>query len=290
MSSIVVETAPAAEPISLATVKTHLRVSISNDDALITLYLQSAREIVESESGRSLVNKVYRQSHDRFPHHDEWQLGSGYTYRAPRYSHHFGDERRAIKLLRCPLVSVLKINYIDTSGVLQTLLPTPEQWQALTEYEIGNQIVDSNGNLQQVTAVSESGEDQSSESGATVPAWAASLNATTVDASLTWTNKGVAPTGDFIEDRDSEPPRLMPLWGKIWPLTQRVPNAVQIYFTAGYGNDAATAPAALRVAVMMATGVCYQNREAVTVDQLRGLDWYERMIWANRVTDWNPTK
>jgi hypothetical protein len=290
MSSIVVETPPAAEPVTLILVKNHLRVTISSDDQLIDLYLQSSREIVESESGRSLVNKLYKQSHDRFPHRDEWQLGSGYSYRAPRYSHHFGDERQAIKLLRCPLVSVSKITYIDTSGTLQTLLPTPEQWQAQTEYEIGNQIVDSNGNLQEVTAVSESGEDGSSESGATVPAWAASINATTADAALTWTNKRVAPTGDFLEDRDSEPPRLMPLWGNIWPLTQRVPNAVKIYFTAGYGNDAATAPAALKVAVMMATGVCYQNREAVTPEDLRALDWYERLIWANRVLDWNPTK
>lgn len=289
MSSLVIQTPPAAEPVPFATVKRHLRVTISNDDDLIKMYLQSSRETVESESGRSLVNKLYRQSHDRFPHHHHWQAGSGYTYRAPRYAHHWGDERQAIKLLRCPLVSVSKITYIDTGGALQTIFPVPAVWQAKSEFEIGDQIADSNGNLQQVTAVTEAETGGASISGATAPTWNLTLAGTTTDGDLTWTNKGVAPAGDFIEDADSEPPRLMPLYGKSWPLTQHVPNAVQIYFTAGYGNDAANAPAKLKVAVMMATGVCYQNREAVTPEQLRQLDWYVQLISSERVLDWNPT-
>src|SRR6266478_3253629 len=114
MSTIQIQTPPAAEPVTMTVLKSHLRVIIATDDALLAIYLQSARELVESESGRSLVNKLYRQSHDRFPRQGEESTpGIGFSYRAPRYAHHYADTRQAIKLLRSPLVSVLKITYID---------------------------------------------------------------------------------------------------------------------------------------------------------------------------------
>ena len=94
---------------------------------------------------------------------------------------------------------------------------------------------------------------------------------TTTDGDITWTNLGVAPAGDFQVDSDSEPPRLYPNYGAFWPDTLRVPNAVQIFFTAGYGNDGAAAPANLKVAVMQAAAVSYEYREAVTPEQLHVL-------------------
>jgi len=203
MSSIQVQTPPAAEPVTLDVLKNHLRVTITNDDTLIKLYLQSARELVESESGRSLVNKVYRQSHDRFPRlHDCGDFGTGYFYQAPRYarSHHY-DGRQQIKLLRCPLVSVEKITYIDLDGNLQTLLPTPALWQADTEYELGDQAQDANGNLQKVSAVTNAEEDGTNESGSSVPSWGAVLDATATDNDLTWKCVKIpAPAGDFLVD------------------------------------------------------------------------------------------
>ncbi|MGO9641509.1 MAG: phage head-tail connector protein [Candidatus Acidiferrales bacterium] len=294
MSRIQVQTPPTAEPISLTTLKNHLRVTISEDDALLGLYLQGARETVESDSGRSLVNKLYRQSHDRFPGQDIYGLlgtGVGYFLSGPRYSHdHHRHERQMIKLLRCPLVNVEKITYIDPNQELQTLLPEPAQWLAGNEYEIGDVIADSNGNLQQVTAVTEAEDESESQSGATAPTWNATHGGTTTDKDLTWANVGPAPTGDFIVDADAEPPRIFPAYGTFWPLTLRVPNAVQIFFTAGYGNDAASAPANLKVAVMLAAGVSYEHRSAVTAEQLHELDWYERLIWSERVLDYAPTR
>ena len=293
MSTIQVETPPAAEPVSLATVKSHLRVTLSNDDVLISLYMQAARELIEAESGRSLVNKVYRQTHDRFPHrHEQWDAGSGYSYCAHRATRVTGatcarrSSRYGLRSSRCR-----RSTYVDTAGTLQTLLPTPETWLANNEYEIGDQVTDGTY-LQEVTAVTEAKEDESSTS--EIP-WSlrrgnAAFNGTTADGDLTWTNRGAAPAGDFLVDRDSEPPRILPLYAQFWPQTQHVPNAVKIYFTAGYGNDAAAAPATLKVGLMMAVGVSYENREAVTAEQLRLLDWYERMIWSQRILDWNPTK
>lgn len=294
MSSIQVQTPPAAEPVSLAELKNHLRVTIANDDALIELYLQAARELVESQSGRSLVNKLYRQSHDRFPRLHDWgDFGTGYFYQAPRYARgHYYDDRQAIKLLRCPLVNVQKITYVDSDGVVQTLPPTPALWQASTEYELGDQAQDANGNLQQVTAVTNAEEDGTNESGVSVPSWASTLNLTTTDHDLTWTCiKIPAPAGGFVVDSDSEPPRIFPLYGAVWPATLRVPNAVQIFLTAGYGNDASSAPAALKVALMQLAGTWYQNRESVSDLTMKTIPYHlENLIWSERVIDYAPTR
>jgi hypothetical protein len=291
MSSLQIQTPPAAEPVSLATLKQHLRVTISNDDAILGIYLQGARETVESDSGRSLVNKLYRQSHDRFPRLHDWgDFGTGYFYQAPRYArgHHYHD-RQEIKLLRCPLVSVQKIVYMGTDEVQHTLLPTPAAFLTNAEYELGDQFTDG-VNLQEVTAVTEGEDGGESSSGSSIPAWNPTPDGTTVTGDLTVTNRNTAPAGDFLVDSDSEPPRLFPNYGAFWPATLRIPNAVQIFFTAGYGNDAAAAPANLKVALMMAAGVSYQNREAVTPEKLYDLDQYQRLIWAERVLDYAPTR
>lgn len=293
MSSLQVQTPPAAEPISLVTLKNHLRVTIPDDDTILGIYLQGARETVESDSGRSLVNKLYRQSHDRFPGHEdfgEWGTGIGYFMSGPRYSREHHRERQQIKLLRSPLVNVQSVVYMGTDQLSHTLLPVPAAWVAKNEYDIGDQITDSNGNLQQVTAVAEVGDGNTAISGATEPNPWSDVNLTTADDNITWTNMGVAPTGDFIVDADSEPPRIIPAYGTFWPQTLRVPNAVQIFFTAGYGNDGAAAPANLKIAVMQVAGVSYEHREAVTPEELHALDWYERLIWSERVVDYAPTR
>lgn len=292
MSQLVIQTPPASEPVSITTLKQHLRVIISNDDAILGIYLQGAREMVESDCGRSLVNKLYRQSHDRFPRLHDWgDFGTGYFYQAPRYARgHRYDDRQQIKLLRCPLVNVQSIIYIGTDQLQHTLLPAPAGWLSKNEYVIGDQIADTNGNLQQVTAVAEVEEGDTAESGATAPAWNVTPAGTTVDGDITWTNENTAPAGDFIVDSDSEPPRLYPNYATFWPETLRVPNAVQIFFTAGYGTDGAAAPANLKMAVMLAAGASYQNREAITPEKLNDLDWYARLVWSERVLDYAPTR
>lgn len=306
MSTIRVQTPPAQEPITLDALKQHLYVTITNDDDLLTTYLQMARELVESESGRSLVNKVYRQSHDRFPHLHNWtDYGTGYYYGAPTYSrgHNRRDWNHAIKLLRSPLiVGSSRIVYIGQDGNLYTMVPgpsspgdpyqVPESWSPETDRELGEIFLDSNGNEQQVTAVTESETGGESKSGAEEPTWNQSLGGQTTDGDLTCTNIGPPPQtngGNFIEDSDSEPARLVPQYGQFWPLTLRVPNAVQVFFTAGYGNDAASAPASLKVAMMQAVAACYENREAMTAEQLRKFGWYDNLIWSERVLDYSPT-
>jgi hypothetical protein len=55
-------------------------------------------------------------------------------------------------------------------------------WQALTSYSLGAVIIDSNGNLQQVTTAGTSGSTQ--------PVWNTSINGTTIDGTIVWTNLG----------------------------------------------------------------------------------------------------
>lgn len=63
-------TAPAAEPITTAEAKTHLRVDSSDDDTYIDTLIKAARRWVEHTSGLALVNTTYDGALDAFPHGD----------------------------------------------------------------------------------------------------------------------------------------------------------------------------------------------------------------------------
>jgi uncharacterized phiE125 gp8 family phage protein len=110
--SVVVQ--PAAEPVSTATAKAHLRVDISTDDTLIGTLITAAREMVERHTRRSLIYTGYRYTLDYFP-------------------------GGPIHLPRLPVVSANastvfayatpRIQYVDQAGVTQTMTVS-------TEYEL----------------------------------------------------------------------------------------------------------------------------------------------------------
>lgn len=60
-------TGPATEPVSLNEAKLHLRVDITEDDALITRLIVGAREWAEKYTRRSLITQDLRLSLDSFP-------------------------------------------------------------------------------------------------------------------------------------------------------------------------------------------------------------------------------
>ncbi len=294
--SLQIETPPAAEPITLAQAKSHMRVTIADDDAIIGIYLQAARELYENSTGRSLVNKGYRQSMDAFPYYVDGNLSQN---AAPPNLMNEGrnvstlfNNSQMVKLLRWPLVSVERIDYFSSdTQTWQYLYPTPDPWAPNTVYRLGDQVTDGT-NLQQVTAIAGEDEDGESESGSTTPTWADTLNATTTDAQLTWSVvKLPAPTGDFIVDPDSEPARLYPNVGLFWPPVMYVPHSVKIHFTAGYGIDGTAVPATAKVAVLMACANWYENREPVTSPELKKIPHgLEDLFWSERVIDFSPTR
>jgi uncharacterized phiE125 gp8 family phage protein len=128
VSALVVVTQPTSEPVSVVEAKNFLRVSVTDDDALIAGLIQAAREMVEAFTGRSLVRKQYRQSLDAFPYYtDSIVSQNAYPpsyYALPRYSTTLWNYSQLIKLFAPPLVSVDSLKYIDPSGTEQTLDPS----------------------------------------------------------------------------------------------------------------------------------------------------------------------
>lgn len=94
--SLKLYTAPAAEPISLAEAKLHLRVDIADDDELITAQIKAAREYVEQLANRSLITQTWEYTLEAFP------------------------DGNQIVLPRPPLVSVTSVVYTDYTGTAAT--------------------------------------------------------------------------------------------------------------------------------------------------------------------------
>lgn len=94
-------TAPAEEPVSLFEAKHHLREDEDDQDALIELYTQAAREHCEQETGRLFVTQTREVVLDSFP------CGP-------------------IEILTGPVQSIESVTYVDEDGAEQTL--AAEAW------------------------------------------------------------------------------------------------------------------------------------------------------------------
>ncbi len=94
--SLQLVTPPAGEPVSLAEAKLHLRVDVDDDDALIGSIISAARQAAETLTGRQLNTARWKLVLDTFPCH-------------------------AILLAKCPVQSVVNIQYLDMNGMSQTM-------------------------------------------------------------------------------------------------------------------------------------------------------------------------
>lgn len=65
--SLELVTPPAAEPVTLADAKTHMRVDTTLDDAYITLLITAARQFVENWTRRALIYQTWRLVFDHWP-------------------------------------------------------------------------------------------------------------------------------------------------------------------------------------------------------------------------------
>jgi len=93
-------TAPTAEPVSVAELKTHLRVTHSADDSYLGTLIQAAREHAEQHTGRALAEQTREYTADAFPSNGVLRLGFA------------------------PVVSISSVKYLDETGEEQTLDPS----------------------------------------------------------------------------------------------------------------------------------------------------------------------
>ncbi len=81
---------------SLAEAKLHLRVDVDDDDALISSLIATARQAAETLTGRQLISARWKLVLDAFP---------------------WGE----ILLAKCPVQSIVSIQYLDMNGLSQML-------------------------------------------------------------------------------------------------------------------------------------------------------------------------
>ena len=167
MSSVVVVTAPAVEPITLAQAKAHLRVDDTSSDDLITALIVAARQYAEKYTNRAFITQTLRAYFDKFT--------------------------PVIRLPRPVLQSVTSVKYIDTNGTEQT-----------------------------------------------------------VSSSL------------YKVDVASEPSRVVPVFGEVWPSARYEINAVYVEYDAGYGDAGTDVPQDIKQAMYLHIGHMFENREETT--------------------------
>ncbi len=72
---------------------------------------------------------------------------------------------------------------------------------------------------------------------------------------------------DYLLDKDNEPGYLVPAYGKAWPSSYGVPNAVRLRYVCGYANAAAV-PQAIKQWMLLAIGTMYENRSTLIAGQV----------------------
>lgn len=108
---IKVFTAPTVEPVTLIESKEHLRRTDTREDDYITTLIIAAREYIEAQTRRALINQTLDLAMDRFPTSGEY----GYSDQTSL------DRSSQFILPRPPLSSITSITYVDTAGTSQTL-------------------------------------------------------------------------------------------------------------------------------------------------------------------------
>lgn len=91
---------PSTEPLTLAELKSLLHIDGTDDDAALQMWLPAARRQCEHLTARTLIETTFAHTRDAFP-------GAG------------GD----ILLEHGPVLTVVEVGYLDSSGVPQIMAP-----------------------------------------------------------------------------------------------------------------------------------------------------------------------
>lgn len=70
---------------------------------------------------------------------------------------------------------------------------------------------------------------------------------------------------EYVVDDKQEPAWIVPAFGKSWPATRNVVNAVTVRFVCGYGAADTAVPKAIRNWILLRVGALYENRASVVL-------------------------
>ncbi len=101
---------PTGQPVDLASVKSHLRIDIPDDDVLLGTYIATATRTCEEHTRRAFMLQTWRLTLDDLP---DGELNSHISPAVEGWD---------ILLPRPPYVSGITISYKDTSGATQSLV------------------------------------------------------------------------------------------------------------------------------------------------------------------------
>jgi uncharacterized phiE125 gp8 family phage protein len=71
---------------------------------------------------------------------------------------------------------------------------------------------------------------------------------------------GTVTGKNYVEDLLSQPARLTPVFGQMWPVARVVANAVQITYVCGYGDDPSAVPEGIKTGIKLLVNHWYENR------------------------------
>lgn len=116
-TSLNLVTGPEVEPISVTELKTHLRISHSDEDAYLGTLIASVREEAEQITGRSFITQTWQIFMHDFPYSvsDTWWNGVRHM------PIDYGIEYGYMELPKPPLQSVTHIKYYDNADTATTI-------------------------------------------------------------------------------------------------------------------------------------------------------------------------
>lgn len=127
-------TAPATTPVSLSEAKAHLNVSISDDDTIIGVYLNSAVAVCEQILQRKLITQTWKVFFDSWPTVITIPFGDLQSVTHVKYTDEDGtqstvsDSSYTVDIISTPGRIVLKKNYTWPTATLFNVNPIEIQF------------------------------------------------------------------------------------------------------------------------------------------------------------------
>jgi hypothetical protein len=115
-------TQPDIEPVTLEEARMHLRVTGTEEDAIILGLIVAAREWVEDETGRSLIDQTWRLTLSEYA----WMFSNvdSDTVRGAYTGTWFPRSDGGILLRKSPVISITSFATVDSAGVETAVDPT----------------------------------------------------------------------------------------------------------------------------------------------------------------------